>query len=74
MSCEKCWSDAYREERFGPPTLSQADHYKRLLEERKDTPCTLEQQCGVGTTEMHTILATGKCACGRWSEEDRDGK
>ena len=40
MACEKCWNDAYVRAR----TLGghQADHYRRLLEERKDVPCAPE--------------------------------
>lgn len=43
-ACEKCWGDAYIRSR----TLggSQADHYRALLEERADNPCTPEQQVG----------------------------
>jgi hypothetical protein len=36
-SCEKCWSDA-----GGNP-----DRYGQLLVERRDNPCTPEQQAGV---------------------------
>lgn len=43
-ACEKCWSDAYFESRVnGRP---QADEYRRLLDERKDSPCTPEEQQG----------------------------
>ena len=43
-ACEKCWNDAYVLSR----TLggSQADRYQQLLKERKDNPCTSEQQRG----------------------------
>ena len=41
MSCEKCWGDA-----FARQTGNQAEEYFRLLEERKDNPCTPEQQAG----------------------------
>ena len=42
-SCEKCWDDAYY--------LQDGDegHYKtysRLIKERKDKPCTPEEQAG----------------------------
>lgn len=66
MSCEKCWADAYMRERL-EPTVSQAEHYHKLLLERSESRCTPEQQCGVGTTEVHTILVSGKCACGQRS-------
>lgn len=35
-SCEKCWADA----------LGQPDEYERLLKQRRDTPCTPEEQAG----------------------------
>ncbi|KKM76216.1 hypothetical protein LCGC14_1382480 [marine sediment metagenome] len=42
--CEKCWSDAFMEARdTGEP---QGRPYHRLLEERKDSPCTPKQQAG----------------------------
>ncbi len=43
-ACEKCWSDAWRQTRGGGK--SQPDRYMELLEERKDNPCTPEQQRG----------------------------
>lgn len=47
-TCEKCWRDA-----GGDP-----ERYNQLIVERRDTPCTPEQQAG----EKHA----GKCAvCGR---------
>lgn len=46
MACEKCWGDAYNRMRFVDPTRSQSDHYRDLLEERKDNPCTLAEQAG----------------------------
>ena len=45
MACEKCWSDAYRRSYFNPEK-TQADYYTELLEERKDNPCTLDEQRG----------------------------
>ncbi|HZJ25879.1 MAG TPA: hypothetical protein VFF40_02520 [Acidimicrobiia bacterium] len=43
-ACERCWTDAYRESRmFGG---SQVDHYRRLIEERRDRPCSVEEQRG----------------------------
>lgn len=44
-ACEKCWADAYRRQ-ADEPMKSQAEHYRDLLEERKDNPCTPEQQRG----------------------------
>ena len=45
MACEKCWGDAYLRMRHDP-SKTQSDHYRELLEERKDAPCTTEQQAG----------------------------
>ena len=50
--CEKCQEDAYIKERmsrttahpFSLPQKTQTDHYFDLLEERKDNPCSPEQQ------------------------------
>jgi len=42
--CEKCWADAYMLSRKNGK--SQGDNYFQLLEERKDNPCTPEQQAG----------------------------
>jgi len=44
MTCEKCWSDAYMRSRW--TGHSQAEEYKNLLNNRKDSPCTPEQQAG----------------------------
>ena len=43
--CEKCWTDAYL--RGMTSGRSQVDCYEEIMEERKDNPCTLEQQ-GMG--------------------------
>lgn len=40
-SCEKCWSDAQ----------GNADAYQQLIEDRKDNPCTPEEQAGEEATE-----------------------
>lgn len=44
MGCERCWNDAYTQARMSGQ--SQADVYRQLLDERKDDPCTPEQQVG----------------------------
>lgn len=44
-SCEKCWSDAYLRHRLNADK-SQAEYYQIMIEERKDNPCTPEQQAG----------------------------
>jgi len=41
--CEKCWGDAYMR-MLSEPTKSQSEHYYDLLQERKDNPCTPEEQ------------------------------
>lgn len=46
-ACEKCWRDAHR-----GPQFSVAEEYERLIEARKDNPCTPAEQCG----EMHIVL------------------
>jgi hypothetical protein len=44
MACEKCWGDAYLKSReYGG---SQSEWYFKLLEERKDNPCTPKEQAG----------------------------
>lgn len=48
-ACEKCWGDAYR--RMMMLGGSQTEHYYALLEERKDNPCTPEEQKGEQTNE-----------------------
>ena len=44
-SCEKCWRDAYRRE-LQNPMKNQAEHYHDLIQERKEKPCTPNQQAG----------------------------
>jgi hypothetical protein len=44
MTCEKCWGDAYRRSRC--TGRSQSESYQELLLERKDNPCTPQQQAG----------------------------
>ena len=51
-TCEKCWGDAYRRE-MANTSKDQAQHYSDLLEERKDNPCTPEQQAGQWWDENH---------------------
>lgn len=47
MACEKCWGDAYfRWYSMMDVRKSQSDHYRDLLEERKENPCTPEEQKG----------------------------
>lgn len=59
-TCEKCWSDAN-----SAMTGDTAAEYHRLVAERKDHPCTPEEQCG----EIHMVLAwhdrPDQCRCGK---------
>jgi len=48
-SCEKCWGDAYTRTHTNP-MKSQTEHYQELINERKDNPCTPEQQAGHDAT------------------------
>ncbi len=43
-ACEKCWNDAYMQ--TVGTCKSQTERYRELLEERKNKPCTPEQQSG----------------------------
>lgn len=49
-TCEKCWRDAYMR-MVNHPMKSQAEHYQELLEERKDNPCSPNEQRGVEQKE-----------------------
>jgi hypothetical protein len=43
-ACERCWGDAYR---LSLDTgEDQPTSYKRLLEERKNNPCSAREQAG----------------------------
>ena len=44
-SCEKCWGDAYMRS-LGDRSKSQSEHYRDLLKEREETPCSLKEQAG----------------------------
>jgi len=68
--CEKCWEDAYFRT-LSDPAKSQYEHYVDLLLERRDTPCSAEEQAGEDAgfcikCERHTVNATThKCViCG----------
>ena len=69
-SCEKCWRDAHGE----------ADRYSELLMERKDFPCTPEQQAGgedagecekCGRKTVHCVV--GLCMNQKCAKYDIDG-
>jgi hypothetical protein len=44
MACEMCWADAYWRSVFGDTSKSQEEHYRDLLEERKENPCNEYEQ------------------------------
>lgn len=50
MTCEKCWGDAYLRMRMNG--RSQAENYRELLEERREVPCTPEQERGEPESDM----------------------
>ena len=54
-ACEKCWSDAYVRAQLEGGT--QVEHYKDLLAERKDTPCSPEDQSGEGSRIIDLMAA-----------------
>lgn len=45
-ACEKCWNDAFDRSLY--TSKGQAEWYRELLNERKDDPCTPEEQAGRG--------------------------
>ncbi len=69
-SCEKCW----QESRF-------VDSYHELLESRKDSPCTPEEQAGPNASEcpkckrmtlhQHTRECMNGCRIGENERSDR---
>ncbi len=50
MACEKCWNDAYLRGRING--RSQVDNYNELLEERKDNPCSPDEEAGHSEYEV----------------------
>ena len=76
-TCEKCWSDAHR--RALGAYSSVTDAYHDLLKERKNNPCTPEQQAGDDArvcSRCHRRAVhqyTGECmACGGNGSEGRE--
>ena len=65
--CEKCWADAYWRWHTQPDAVdadglpkTQADHYRDLLAERKNDPCTeYEQRHGARVNEFREIRRVG---------------
>ncbi len=60
-ACEKCWADAGMIAMLTNGSI--AWEYERLSQERKDHPCSPEQQCG----DLHVADANGNCRCGKIS-------
>lgn len=67
-ACEKCWKDAHRGLHAG---RSVPDEYQRLINERKDNPCTPEEQAGdsakqcpgCGRMTIHQYTDEPMCGC-----------
>jgi len=60
-ACEKCWRDAHM-----GPYVSVADEYARLIEERKDNPCTPEEQAG---PDAFACPECGRRVLHQWTKE-----
>jgi hypothetical protein len=53
MACEKCWADAWLRSYVTGWVKTQAECYAELLEERKDNPCSKEEEIGVYLPVWH---------------------
>ena len=60
-SCEKCWTDAHRGSQF-----DVVEEYQRLMKERKEEPCTPEEQAGPDAKQC--------IPCGTWSLHQHTGE
>lgn len=68
-ACEKCWVDSHRDA-DGDFSDNQPKRYGELIESRRDSPCTPEEQAGpdaskcpqCGRMALHQI--TGDCMNG----------
>ena len=58
-ACEKCWRDSASHEGC------HAEAYARLLEARKDSPCTSEEQCGDMHCTVEYLDGSVRCLCGK---------
>jgi len=57
--CEKCWSEASaRAANLGGNSVM---HYDEIIEEKKQAPCSPEEQCG----DLHVITSDHGCRCGQ---------
>jgi len=59
MTCEKCWADAFSRW-MSNPEKDQAAHYADLLVERKDNPCTHEEQAGQRWPDLYEEITEEK--------------
>lgn len=65
-ACEKCWSDAHSRDQF-----NVAEEYSKLIDERRDHPCTPEEQAGpdagrcgqCGRKTIHQFTREPMCGC-----------
>lgn len=72
--CEKCWGDAYLRW-MAEPSKSQAEHYRDLLKERENDPCTPEQQTkarALATKLANDVLKKRLIIKQRWTEDMAD--
>jgi hypothetical protein len=60
-SCEKCWSDAHR-----GPQVDTVEEYHRLIEERREHPCTPEEQAG---PDALLCSACGRLTLHQWTRQ-----
>jgi hypothetical protein len=76
-SCEKCWADAYH--RSIATGRIQAECYSELIWERKQNPCTPEEQAGPDAEEceycdrmtLHPVLKECRNPdCPYWEEDN----
>lgn len=69
-ACEKCWGDAYF--RHTATGKDQHDCYRELLEERKDDPCSIEDQAGEWWDEENQCDKRHTRAA--WRDETKKGE
>jgi len=74
--CEKCWSDAHW------PDSNSSEEYNRLIDERRDSPCTPEQMAGPQAKEcpvchryaLHQWTGEPMCGCETGWVPDTNGR
>lgn len=70
--CEKCWRDAGFDVGWDSYPGDKTDRYHELVEERKDVPCTPEEQCGDAHIVSRYKDGTTRCVCGQVCEKTID--